>query len=70
MFKKLLLVFSGKMSLNPAGYLAYLALERNPSGLQNVPMFRFTEANSHFGRANSALRRSLIFTHSRRFRKG
>jgi hypothetical protein len=30
MFKKLLLVFSGKMSLNPSGYLAYLALERNP----------------------------------------
>jgi hypothetical protein len=35
MFKKLLLVFSGKMSPNPAGYLAYLALERNPQRSSN-----------------------------------
>jgi len=36
MFKKLLLVFSGKMNLNPAGYLAYLALERNPQRLSKL----------------------------------
>jgi hypothetical protein len=42
MFKKLLLVFSGKMSLNPPGYLAYLALERNPqrlAKLADVPLY-------------------------------
>ena len=41
MFKKLLLVSSGKMSLNPAGYLAYLAPERNPQRSRrpnNVPL--------------------------------
>jgi hypothetical protein len=41
MFKKLLLVFSGKMSLDPAGYLAHLALERSPqrlSKLTDVPL--------------------------------
>ena len=42
MFKKLLLVFSGKMNLNPAGYLAYLASERNPGQLvklSDVPLY-------------------------------
>jgi hypothetical protein len=41
MFKELLLVLRRKMSLNPAGYLAYLALERNPQRLakwNDVPL--------------------------------
>jgi hypothetical protein len=41
MFKELLLVLLEKMNLNPAGYLAYLALERNPyrsAHWTNVPL--------------------------------